>query len=100
MLKSVAEPPGFALQDSALHFFAQKFSTNPQQVEETVRAIEEWWFVPRSDEAMRASEERITAACAHCGEYGVLPEAYQQAYAYATSERCRTTEAKLALLQK
>jgi hypothetical protein len=98
MLNIVAhEPLHTTHTDEVLTFFACKLHTNPHCVEETVRAIEEWWFVPRSKEAVSASQERVRAACTHFALHGVLPLQYQQAYAFATSERCRAIEAQLQM---
>jgi hypothetical protein len=85
-----------AYAEEIISFFAHKFYLHTKCEEEVFRAIEEWWFVPRSDEALRLKEERVCAASLEWAEKGTLLAAYHVAYAYATSDRCKATEAHLA----
>jgi hypothetical protein len=87
MLMGTRELLGSHCTEDVIAFFAKKFAVSTANVEKLFEEIEEWWFVPRSLDAVKVSNERVLHACTLYQDTQQLVDEYLDAYRFAQSEK-------------
>jgi hypothetical protein len=83
------------LEREILAYFAHKqHSRISSRLSDAIRAVDEWWYVPRSNEAREASKKRRRIAVRQYRLHGTLPEWCHAAYRYARGARYQSIEAR------
>ncbi len=87
MLQKLDELLSSSYEEAILDHFAHKFKLDRTDVPKIFEAIEEYWFVPRSDEMKLRSIERVEQACMLMKRSGLLIDDHIAAYRFSCSER-------------
>ncbi len=67
--------------------FSRYFNIEVSDIRHLIETLDEWWFVPRSDESLQNAKIRIDDAVQQYALSGVLPDYIHHAALYVDSDR-------------